>query len=184
MSPPPIPARLADRPTVGGLVVPYISVSSGDRHILGSTHNRKRNECLIGRRCQTDGEPLGRRAVVLCTTTQLGRQWTQEPAMHPECAAYSIAACPMVNGQMASYRTGPPPVDRLPCTEPGCNCGGWINETKGERDLGPVEPWHQVWLAAYDLAADPGGKLIGLSWANHPPLRVRPVAQLREAVDA
>ncbi len=67
----PIPARLADRPTVAGLVVPHISVSDGTHHLLGQVHRTKQLTCIRDYRCQIDGQPLGRPLVVLVSETGL-----------------------------------------------------------------------------------------------------------------
>ncbi|PZG49852.1 hypothetical protein C1I98_11085 [Spongiactinospora gelatinilytica] len=63
---PPIPLRLAGRPTQGGLVVPWISIHHADgRATLGAVHGSRVDTCLRSRCCQTCGEHLGYRLVVL-----------------------------------------------------------------------------------------------------------------------
>lgn len=161
---------------VGGVVVPFISVVAGGRPVLGSTHRAKADRCLMGRLCQVCGGPLGQPVVVLATTSQLALRYTSEPAMHPECARYSIMACPMVNGALTTYRA----VDRhlgTACDTEGCGCAGWVDSNYGATSKAgqPAEPWHTVWLDDYDLTANPDGVLMGLSWQRIEPLRVRPV---------
>lgn len=175
----PIPARLANRPTLGGLVVPFISIDFGDgTYALGETHNRKALECIVGYRCQACGQQLlTRPIVVLATAEQLKRKWTEEPALHPECARYSQEACPMVAGRMPTYRKAPARAPGKPCDKPGCNCGGWVSTKRRERngEAREARPWFAVWLPTYQVAVDPHGQVQGVGWVNITPLRIRSV---------
>lgn len=192
---PPIPARLADRPTSGGLVVPWISIESGDgRHVLGAVHTSRQVACITGYRCQIDGQPLGWPAVVFARPQDLERRYTAEPAMHPECARYSAAACPMVAGRMSHYRSSPVDTSRLTCNKPGCDCAGWVNSPDSAHRVGrPADPYVAVWLRGYDVAVSPSGEVLGVSWQNTAPVRIRPLipepqsgaggALLRHSVD-
>jgi hypothetical protein len=177
---PPIPARLVNRPTVGGLVVPWISVSDGTHHALGQVHHNRAAICFRDHLCQLDGEPLVGRRVVLVTGAQLELRYSNEPALHPECAAYSIAACAVLNGSQAQYRHAGIP-DRVGCNKPGCDCGGWVKNDHASMAGLPVGDWFAVWLPNYEVAVTDEGKVHGLAWRTFEPLRVRPVR--REAVN-
>lgn len=173
---PPIPQRLDGRPTLGGLVVPYVSVSDGRQHLLGQVHRSRALTCIRDHLCQVDGEPLGGRRVVFATATGVAEQYSGEAALHPECAAYSAMACPMLHGAMATFRGAAPALDRIECFEPGCNCGGWKPAAGTKSHAGaPAEPWFAVWLDTYHLATTSEGELHGLAWIGLTPLRVRPV---------
>jgi hypothetical protein len=174
---PAIPARLADRPTVGGLVVPWISIESGDgRYVLGSVHTSRRNACVTDYRCQIDGELLDWPAVVFARPVDIHNGYTAEPAMHRECAAYSAKACPMVAGQMSHYRATPHDLSSLKCNEPGCGCAGWVNSADVKARAGkPADPYFALWLDRYDIAVDPDGAVIGVGWKTRPPCRIRPL---------
>lgn len=181
---PPIPLRLADRPTVGGLVIPWISVqhADGSAH-LGAVHGSRVDTCLNGRCCQTCGEHLGARVVLFARPADFARGYVAEPALHPECAAYSAKACPMVAGTMTHYRKNAPKVAGRPCDKPGCGCAGWV-DTDGQdaRAGADAEPWFAVWirLADYRTAVDQDGRLIGIALRDVTPLKVRPLNPLAE----
>src|SRR6476659_217163 len=106
MKPPPIPTRLAQRPTRNGLVVPYISMTDADgKAHLGQTRGIRVGECIVHGWCQICGTPLDRSRPLLFLVTQenIDDAFTGEPPLHPECAAYSITACPMIAGRMPTY---------------------------------------------------------------------------------
>lgn len=180
MTAPPIPARLAGRPTRSGLVVPWISVvlADGTAH-LGNVHGTKSHTALMRKLCQTCGEPLERPLVLFATASGLELGQTSEPGMHPECAAYSAKACPMVNGMLKHYKTA----DRVagqPCFEPGCDCAGWVSESPGADAGRSVEPWFAVWVDDYAVGVDPKTKLANAAiWKGFfEPLRVRPLTPI------
>lgn len=159
MKVPPIPQRLARRPTRGGLVVPWISLQIGDRDYLGEVHNAKRVRSLVDGLCQIDGQPLGDGPYLfLGTQSAIDEGFSSEPPMHRECGAYSIRACPMVNGSMATWAKNKPAHDGKPCNEPGCDCGGWVTD-KGQVDRAgnPAEPWFQIWVTGWDIAVKAEG---------------------------
>lgn len=181
---PPIPARLAGRPTVGGLVVPYISIHHADGYVLGAVHNSRRDECVYDTLCQIDGEPLGARIVLHTRPKDHEAGYTAEPGMHPECAAYSALACPMTNGSMSHYRRKPHSLAGLSCDEPGCECGGWVEAADNQHRAGaPAEPWSAVWIrhADYRIAVGPDRTILGVALTGFTPLRVRPIARTEAA---
>lgn len=185
MSAPPIPTRLADRPTVGGLVVPWISMrlpadGGAQRYFLGQTWGLRMAQCVVDGLCQVCGQRLDPPPyTLLVTDDQLERGHTEEPAMHRECAAYSIRACPMVAGQMASYAKHQIDHTGKPCTEPGCQCGGWVSDTD-HRAGAPARPWFQLWVSDYAISISDAAKPItvgnvnGLVWAT-PVIKIRPI---------
>lgn len=181
---PPIPARLACRPLSGGLVVPWISVESGDgRHVLGHVHTSKRNRCVVEQRCQIDGQRLDQPCVALVGPDELEAGWSREPAMHPECARYSAVACPMVSGLMTHYRSTAFDMSTLSCNKPDCDCGGWTPSNTGPRTAAglPAEPFTLMWLSQYDTAVNTEGAVIGISWKPSYIRRLRPVQRVPAA---
>lgn len=152
----PIPQRLADRPTQGGLVVPWISVElANGSYDLGNMQNTRANQCFVHRLCQICGQRLTRPIVFLMSEPGLADMTAGEPPLHPECAAYSKAACPMVNGRMRHYRSSPTRTEGeagKTCTDPGCDCGGW-QSTPGQQDNAgrPAESWFVVWCDDYAI---------------------------------
>jgi hypothetical protein len=182
MTAPPIPLRLAGRPTMGGLVVPWISVQHRDgRAILGAIHGSRTDTCIRQRRCQTCGDPLGERIVLFARPRDIARGYIAEPALHPDCAAYSAKACPMINGSMTKYRTSPHKVDGKPCGEPGCDCAGWISaDDQKARSDQPAEPWFALWITPgdYRTAVNEHGKLVGIVVKDLTPLKIRSLNDL------
>lgn len=162
---PPIPQRLASRPLSGGLVVPYISMPRPGHpgaFILGETHGAKQGDCIVNYLCQIDGRPLGSPPYLfLGTQSAIDEGFSAEPALHPECAAYSVAACPMVNGSMPTYAKRERSHDGEPCGDPGCDCGGWTS-TPGDKAGAPAEPWFRIWVFGYAIGVrEPGPLTVG-----------------------
>lgn len=188
-----IPARLESRPLQGGLVVPWVSVQLADgTYDLGNMHNTRASICFLQSRCQIDGELVAPQPLVFFVSeTCLDDMTTQEPPTHPECAAYSRRACPMVAGQMKHYRSTPSrahgPAGGT-CFKPGCDCGGWVpTPGQGESNAGqPALRWFMVWCRDFAITvpdektgerlaagALPTGVSIGAKILS--PLKVRPV---------
>lgn len=164
---PPIPARCADRPTIGGRVIPWINVRLGDGGCdFRSQHTARLREALNDRRCQVCSEPLTTPIVLLGGPGQLKQLLFDEPPLHPECAVYTSHACPVVNGTAASLPSG----RRLSegargqtCFVEGCDCGGWVpTPSSGERKH-PTEPhaWYAVYATGFGVAVSPEGDLLG-----------------------
>jgi hypothetical protein len=82
--------------------------------------------------------------------------------MHPECAAYSAAGCPVMTGAATHYRSAPHPVTAAPGEQPAR-----LGRT--------VEPFFAVWmnLGDYRVGADKVGK-VGIILSRRP-LKVRPL---------
>lgn len=168
----PIPERLAGRPTVGGLVVPYITLRTSRGWHLGQVSEKHRLECVRDYRCQICGQRLDAdRFVLLVRQSDIQHRYSVEPAMHPECAAYSAQACPMVAGRMRHYRATPRDTTTLTCPDPDCRCAVLaVDDSEEERAARDAEPWFSVWCRGsdYRLAASPDGKLLGLHIPDQP----------------
>jgi hypothetical protein len=180
--------------------VPWVSAQLGDAGFdLGHLHTSKMNRCFAERRCQICGEPIVGRIVFFLSESALPSMHAGEPPMHPECAAYSARACPMVNGRMRHYRTS---LSRVygpagkQCDIPGCDCGGWkpISDDEDRNRGRPAEPWYAVWCHDYAVTAPDErtkalvekrmtvvGVSLGASIDN--PLKVRPVRTDTDATE-
>ncbi|MEW2507618.1 hypothetical protein AB0878_44880 [Amycolatopsis sp. NPDC047767] len=161
---PPIPLALAHLPVVGGLVVPWITPRTPDsRYLLGTVDVDRMNACLQRRRCGVCGRDLVDRTVLLLRLSDLPRACTNEPGLHPVCAAYTIKACPMVGGRMTQYRRSPRLLGPEHSTGPDAQ----------QRLGAPREPWFSVWVGSYDLIEADGN--LAASYAKLGALRVRPI---------
>ncbi|MEV2277767.1 hypothetical protein AB0I72_19485 [Nocardiopsis sp. NPDC049922] len=173
MTAPPIPVHLAHRLTVGGRAVPWVSLETDRGHHLGQVDDAKRARAIIDRRCQICGEPLNpARYVLFGRETDRTRGYVVEPAMHPECAAYTAKACPMLAGDLDHYRRTPLDVsdrtspDGYPLAPAPDN---------GHRAGKPSEPYLQVWADGSDYRAGLCDEGVVLAWPARP-LRVRLIA--------
>ena len=163
---PPIPMWLADRPVAGGLVVPWITPLTQDgRYLFGALHPLRLAQAITERRCSVCGWPLERPLVLLMRLSDLPRRYTSEPALHPVCAAYTQAACPMVAGRMSHYRSTP--------LRPGI--GMAVADEQSTRLGAQAEPWFAVWLARYRPIAHPATGQPAASYAGIRPMRIRPI---------
>lgn len=178
MSAPPVPVRLGDRPTVGGLVVPWISLETDRGHHLGQVSQVRWQVCIHWQRCQTCGQRLDHKYVVVARVSDRERGYVAEPAMHPECAAYSAKACPMLAGAMDHYRTHPQDMSQRTCPDPECQCALIPAGDTDARAGAPAERFFSVWARwdDYRPAEDTDGSLLGLAWPQMP-LRMRPLGE-------
>lgn len=167
----PIPARLASRPVIGGLVVPWFNVRLADGGVdFRVQHRSKAVRCWTEGLCQTDGQPLTRPIVFLGGSNQVRRLLFDEPGLHAECAMYATRACPMVAGRQEHYASGIP-VSKTrrgkACPNPGCTCDGWTPHTEADRMGGaPAHDWYAVYCRDYTPAARPDGDVF--AGAVHP----------------
>jgi hypothetical protein len=119
-----IPIQLIHAPQHNGMVIPYITL----RHLDGTPefgqidHDRVA-ECLLEARCQLCAQELADAAVLMARPQDFGAGYSPEPAQHPECAAYSIRACPMLSGRLPRHRDRTRPQRRQCTTAAGCWCG-------------------------------------------------------------
>ncbi|MCK2240028.1 MULTISPECIES: hypothetical protein [unclassified Crossiella] len=163
---PAIPAWLAHRPTVGGVVVPWITPRTADgRYLLGMLEQTLAEEAIRRRLCGVCGLPLtGQPLVLLMRMSDLPSRCTNEPALHPQCAAYTAAACPMVSGRLTHYRSLPPKLDAHRTLDP----------QSVHRQGAPAEPWFAVWVKEYRVVTFHGN--LAASYAEHGPLRIRGIS--------
>jgi hypothetical protein len=168
---PPVPAYLAHRPTVGGLVVPWVTPRAADgRFLFGVIDPQRLAHCLTGHLCQVCGRRLERPVVLLLRERDLVRQCVSEPACHPVCAAYTARACPMVAGRMEHYRSAPVRLGEQMTHAP---------DTAAR--LGqPAEVWYAVWLDGYHTIIDPVNGLPAASFAGTRPRRVQTLPRLTD----
>lgn len=94
---------LRKRPTVGGIVVPYMvdeTRSPIDFKAVNGEHVRL---CAEMRRCGICGAAMkGSRFAFLGPAD--GRVCFGDPWMHEACARYTMAACPFASGKKREYR--------------------------------------------------------------------------------
>lgn len=167
---PRIPATCEHRPTIGGLVRPWINVELADGGLdFRSQHRRRAEHAIVGQLCQVCGTPLRHPIVLLGGPDQLRHLMFGEPPLHPECAVYTSHACPMVAGRMAHVRAGPPLADGprgATCPVDGCGCGGWVdspNKPGGDAHPRGRHPWYAVYAAAYSNIRDQNGTLLAIT---------------------
>ena len=164
---PAIPASCAHRPTVGGLAVPVINLRLADGGVdFRSPHQATYTRCWTQRLCQTCGNPLGRPAVLFGGPNQLAAGHFDEPPLCPPCALYASRACPMVAGRQPFYATRARVSDGhrgKTCTDPACDCGGYISSDLNASDAGgaPAHPW-------YALYVDPSGYTVTVHDVDSP----------------
>lgn len=139
-----VPVTLRHRPTVAGLVVPWITIQLPDgRYRFGAIDADRLRAALRDRLCQICGEPMSRPFVFAMRDVDLRRLIAPEPAMHPECARYTATACPMLAGTMTRYRAQAP--GALP------SAGDPHNARPGH----PAQRWRLVWTTGYRHIIDP-----------------------------
>ncbi|WP_292974996.1 hypothetical protein [Mycobacterium sp.] len=154
---PPIPATCEQRPTIGGVVIPWVNVQLADGGVdFRSQHESRAQTCWTQGICQMCATPIGHPIVLLGGPEQVAKLQFDEPPLHPECAVYATLACPMVAGRLERF------ADRelvsagqrgAACTVPGCDCGGWVPTPGLEPATGgrPAHPWYAVYVSGYSL---------------------------------
>jgi hypothetical protein len=84
---PAIPVRLANRPIVGGLAAPWISLHHADgTPVLGVVDAARQAACLARHWCQACGQPLLSPLVLLARARDIAAGYVTDPGLHPECA--------------------------------------------------------------------------------------------------
>jgi hypothetical protein len=168
VSAPRVPLRCAGRPLVGGFVVPWITLVHDGRAHFGRLDENRRRRALRERLCQVCGERLEDRVCLAVRPADVEVGYTPEPGLHPECLAYSVRACPMLNGQMAHYRRAAGAA--LPATAQAVA----PSAPQGH----PADAFDAWWIApsSYRVKPDPKrpGHLLGLD-LDVPVLRMRPI---------
>ncbi|MCM2430920.1 cell envelope biogenesis protein OmpA [Streptomyces sp. RKAG337] len=182
MSALPTPIRCNSRPRVGGLVVPWISYEHGGHATFGTIDPVKAHRALAHRLCQVCGQRLEERFCLAVRPMDVRIGFAPEPALHPECLAYSKQQCPMLSGAAATYRTSSAtakhPAGR-PCDDPGCSCPKIApdegHSARSGRPADDFDAW-MIDIANYRLKKGPRqpNVLLGLDLAV-PVLRIRPI---------
>ena len=155
---PPIPATCEGRPTSGGVVVPWANVQLADGGVdFRSQHESKVQRCWREGLCQLCGKRIERPIVFFGGPRQVARLQFDEPPLHPECAVYASQACPMVAGRLERYARRDVVSNShrgAVCTDPGCDCGGWVPTPGLTFSPGgdPAHDWYAVYVSAYSLA--------------------------------
>jgi len=167
---PAIPLRLAGRPTLGGLVVPWTTGRTPDgRYRSGAVDLDRHNQAMTDRLCQTCGTPLENRIGFALRGSDLRALTSHEPGMHPVCSAYAATACPMIAGRMQHYRAASL-AGQL--ADLGIALEG---DPTGARAGASAEAWQLVWASGYRLYTHPRTQLLAAMLLPEQILRVRPV---------
>ncbi len=176
--PPPIPAHLARFPTVGGLVVPFITLQHRNgKAALGLVDARRMELCLHERRCSVCGSVIVGRMVFLMRQVDLQRKCSNEPALCPPFAAYTQQACPMIAGRMAHYQRSLSSFPARTCGDPDCECALWAPpDASSPRLGGTADQWYALWTLQYSLIQDDAGRLAA-GFAGLHVLRIRRIGQ-------
>jgi hypothetical protein len=177
---PAIPVRLSGRPLIAGLAIPWVTaLHANGTPVLGVIDPRRQAACLTGRLCQACGQQLGSPLVLMVRALDVVAGYVNEPALHPECAAYSALACPMLAGLMARYRSAPLPTRQVRCGDASCDCRTWVMSGDREMRAGrPREAFAAVWIdqIQYRVTYGPaGGAPPRLTLRDVRVLKVRPV---------
>jgi len=159
--PPPIPVHLAEYLTIGGLVVPFITLQHRDgKAALGLVDSERLERCLREQRCSVCGQIITGRIVFLMRRLDLARKCSVEPGLCPPCAAYSQKACPMIGGYMEHYRKSVPSFVERRCGDSACSCNRWLPPDESSARLGAsAEQWYALWTMQYQLIHDSDGRL-------------------------
>lgn len=148
----PIPAQLAQRPVVGGLVAPFVNIRLADGGVDYRTpHHATYERCWTEELCQTCGKRYGHPAVLFGGPNQLAALHFDEPPVCPPCAVYASQACPMVAGRMAHYAERARLAEGKRghvCPAEGCDCGGFVDSDPDARDVAgqPAHDWYAVYV--------------------------------------
>jgi len=176
--PPPIPVHLAKFPTIGGLIVPFITLQHRNgKAALGLVDATRVEYCLREQRCGVCGRVIENRMVFLMREIDLVRKCSNEPGMCPPCAAYTERACPMVGGYMVHYRQNMAPFVLRKCNDDQCLCRLWAPPEESSARPGAVaERWYALWTLHYDLVRDPQGRLAA-GFAGRRVLKLREIGR-------
>lgn len=159
---PPIPATCEHRPTIAGVVIPWVNVQLADGGVdFRAQHDSRAQRSYTQGICQVCATRIERPPFVFIGgPEQLAKLQFGEPPLHPECAVYVSRACPMVAGRLERFASR----DSISagrrgqtCPDPGCDCGGWI-PTPGSpqnTDGAPAHDWYAVYASGYSLGITP-----------------------------
>ncbi len=141
----------ANRPTVGGLVAPYVNVMLADGGVdFRTPHQGTYARCWRNHLCQTCGGHLGAVSILFGGPRQLYHHRFDEPPLCQPCAVYASQACPMVAGRMPAYadRTRLAEGPRGQECPDGCGCGGFTDADPDSYDASgdPAHPWYAAFV--------------------------------------
>jgi hypothetical protein len=178
---PAIPVRLAGRPVTGDLAAPWISMHHvNGTPVLGTVDHARQVACLARCWCQACGQLLTSPLVLFARARDIAVGYVADPGLHPECAAYSAAACPMLRGSMRRYRSAPRPLRQQLCGDPRCTCPVWLPAADSVYRAGhEAEAFAAIWISLgnYRLRTDGRtGEPVGIAVAGIRILKVRPTA--------
>lgn len=175
---PPIPVHLAQFPTSGGLVIPFITLQHRNgKAALGLVDANRVELCLREKRCSVCGSVITGRMVFLMRYIDLNRKCSTEPALCPPCAAYTQQACPMLTGRMAHYQRSVSSFTTRTCGDPACQCSLWAPPDRETARLGaPADQWYALWTLQYSLVRDDAQRLVA-DFAGLRVLRIREIKQ-------
>jgi len=168
---PNIPLRLAGRPTISGLVVPWTTGRTPDgRYRFGAVDLDRHNQAMTDRLCQTCGDPLEDRIVFALRDSDLRALTSHEPGMHAVCSAYAATACPMIAGRMDHYRA-------TSLAGQLADLGiAFQGDPTGARAGAAAEGWQLVWASGYRVYTHPRTQLLAAMVLPEQILRVRRIA--------
>lgn len=162
-----IPASCSGRPTVGGVVAPFVNIRLADGGVdFRTPHQGTYERCWRENLCQTCGCPVGPLAVLFGGPRQVRERRFDEPPLCPPCAVYASQVCPMVAGRLARYASRA----RLSegarghvCPDAACSCGGFVASDPDAYDASgdPAHPWYAVYVRTN------GWRLVG-HWVTGP----------------
>lgn len=93
----PMPARIAKLPvSEQGYPIPWFVPWRDGQPLPELADPVKRMKAISGRRCWVCGEPLGTYLAFILGSMCLVNRITAEPAMHKECAEYTVKVCPFL----------------------------------------------------------------------------------------
>jgi hypothetical protein len=166
--PTPVPLRLTGRPTIGGLVVPWLTgLTSDGRHRFGTIDADRLHLAHHNGLCQICGDRLNSRIVFAMRIGDIRRLISPEPGMHPECAAYSATACPMLAGRMTHYRAAPTTAGITDLNV------AQLGDPHHARPGTAAEMWCLVWVSRYQPILDPVTRLSAALILPESVLRIR-----------
>jgi hypothetical protein len=169
--------HLAQFPTIGRLVVPFVTLQHRNgKAALGLVDASRVESCLREHRCGVCGQVIYGRMVFLMREIDLVRKRSSEPALCPPCAAYTQNACPMVGGYMRHYLREIAPFVRKKCDDDQCLCRLWAVPDASSTRLGArAEQWYALWTLHYFLVRDSEDRLA----ADFTELRVLKLREIR-----
>jgi hypothetical protein len=88
-----------NRPTVGGLIVPYVVDEQRQPIDFRALHHSHVNKCGYERRCAICGKNLVNGRAIAFIGPDDGRRCFADPWMHVDCARLAMQQCPFLKGR-------------------------------------------------------------------------------------